>query len=807
MLANQGGGSVVESTPWVGRPLKRKEDLRFIRGQGEYVDDRDFPGALHVIPIRSPYAHARILKITVDGALAMPGVHGVITGADIRDKIKATGSALPAPYDAIWSYPLAVDKVRFVGEPVAVVVADSPYAALDGAGQVRVEYEAMIPVVDPMISQRSTAPLIHENLPSNLVWDRTFSYGDVAGAFAQADLVVRRDLHLHRFTSAPLETRAAVVSYNRRTHEFAIFSNLQSPERFRGRIADMLGISPEQLHIQAPDIGGGFGLKLHLHWVALLCHLAVQFDRPMKWIEDRTGHLLASHHGNEVLYDAEMAVNRDGTILGVRALAVHDEGAYLEREPKGAVNQLRHATSLYRFQNLEMHFQAVLTNKCPTGPNRSYGKVQQAFLIERLIDEAAREIGMDPAEMRRRNLVQPEQMPYETPTGAIYDGGDYPAILQQALAMFDYAGFQKRQALARQQGRYLGCGIAAGIEASPSSAAMGHLINPDAADSGDSEAALVRINSDGGATVALGSVPQGHGHETVGAQIVADMLGLTPDDVTVTVGYDSWRDPATPFSGTHASRFAVMGVGAIVGAAKRLQEKLLRLGAHVLETQPENLRLQGGTVRDEQTGRLISYRELAHLASQMLHRLPPGMEPGLEARHIYHPPLLPSPDGQRGNFSIAYAYSVTIVSVEVDIETGRVKVDRVVCLDDCGRRLNPLIVEGMIHGAIAHQVGAALFEAIRYDEQGQNLTATFKDYLTPTAADLPSFEVGHFETPSLFSPLGARGAAEGAGTPLVATVNAVANCLAPFGVRLSEGHITPNEVRELLRTAQLSTKN
>lgn len=790
---------ITATKTWVGTPVRRKEDLRFVRGKGEYVDDRPFPDALHVAPVRSPFAHAVISGIETDSALKVPGVVGVVTGADLVPSISPCRAGVPAPYDQVAQYPLAAGKVRHVGEAVAAVVAESPYAAEDGVAAVYVDYDPLEPVVDPFAAMAADAPLIHGQVPSNVVWQRNLAYGDVDAAFARADRVVRRKLHIHRFTSAPLECRAAVVSYNPRTQGFTIFSNLQNPERYRNRIAASLGVSPQTLHFECPDIGGGFGIKLHLQWVILLCWLARHYGRPIKWIEDRTGHLLASHHGNEVSYDAELAVKNDGTILGLRALAVHDEGAYLEREPKGAVNQLRHATSVYSFRHFQVNFRAVMTNKCPTGPNRAYGKVQQAFLVERMIDEAARELGLDPAEMRRRNLVQPAAMPYETPTGALHDGGDYPEALRIALDTFGYQEFRQRQAEARKQGRYLGCGLAFGIEASPSNSAINSIIEPGARSVGDSEAALVRVELDGRVTAALGTVPQGHGHETVVAQIVADELGLHPDQVTVTAGYDSWRDPATPYSGTHASRFAVMGVGAVVGAARCLRTDLLRLAAHRLGADPDSLALEGSRVVDAAGGGSLTLSELARIANLQLDALPDEMEPGLEARFVYRAPFRAAYDDRRGNFSITYAYSISIVSVEVDPETGRIRLDRIICVDDCGKRLNPMIIEGQIHGAICHQVGGALFEAIKYDDNGQLLTANFKSYLTPTAADLPSFEVKHLETPSLFSPLGARGGGEGAGTPLVAAIGAVADALAPFGVTITEGHLSPYDVRRLIR--------
>jgi 2-furoyl-CoA dehydrogenase large subunit len=796
-----------DTSRWIGRPLARREDRRFITGSAEYVDDRSLPSALHAYPVRSIYAHAKILSIDVAEALAQPGVVAVLTAADLANEIKPVKAGLPAPNSDIDSFPLAREKVRYCGEPVVVVLAESPALAEDAGQFVYIDYEPLPPVLDPEAAIESSSALVHERVGTNLAWRKLFSYGNVAAVFDQADHIIRRRLHLHRFTSAPLETRQAAVSFNSRTGQFNIFSNLQNPERYRARIAQSLGLPLTDFHFECPDIGGGFGLKLHLLWVIFLCIAARRTGRPVKWVEDRTGHLSASHHGNEVLYDAELAVKTDGTILGLRTRAIHDEGAYLEREPKGTVNQLRHATLTYRFRELEMDFLAVMTNKCPTGPNRAYGKVQQVFLVERLIDEAARELGMDPFEMRRRNLVSPDQMPYKTPTGAIYDGGDYPRMFQMLCDRVDIEEFRGRQRKAREQGRYLGLGIAIGLEASPSNNGIQRLIDPGDRRSGDSEAARVTIGLGGHIQVATGSVAQGHGHETAISQIVADHLGVLPDQVRVTIGYDSQRDPSTPYSGTHASRFAVMVGGALVGACKQMREKIVQIGAHLLQVDETSLSLEAGILR-AQDGRTLTLAELAHVAHLDLASLPAGATPGLEARYVYHPLSLGHPtDGTSGNFSVTYAYGAAAIEVCVDIETGRVKLERIVCLHDCGVQINPLIVEGQIHGAIAHQVGAALFERIEYDEHGQLTTSTFKNYLTPTAADLPRYECGHLETPSLFSPLGARGAGEGAGAPLVATINAVADALAPLGVVIQEGHVSPCDVWTLVKQASRAGLN
>lgn len=792
--------TTVEGTrTWVGQPLPRREDARFLRGRAEYADDWAPPDVLRVAAVRSPVARARILRIDAARALRVPGVVAVLTADDITGLGRVV-NPLPPPLDTLAIRPLAAGEVRFVGEPVAAVVAESAYLAEDAAARVEVEYDPLPAVSDPLAAMRPESPLVHDRAGTNLIWRRRFSFGDIESAFSGADEVVRRRLHFHRFTPAPLETDVVGVRFDPRAEEYLVVSNLR-PVASLAKIALLLGVHPRALHFRCPDIGGCFGGRSHYTWVALLCWLARRLGRPVKWTDDRGGNLLASHHGNEIWYDAAIALAADGTIRGLRAQAVHDEGAYVEREPKGAVNQLRHLTSLYRFRDLEIEFSAVLTNKCPSGSNRSYGKAQTSFLIERMVDEAAAAMGLDPVELRRQNFVRPEEMPYETPTGALYDGGDYPEALRLATRLFDYEGFRREQQRARAQGRHLGCGLAVGVEASPSNASLHRLVNPGYGGSGDSETARVRLEAQGQVWVAVGDLPQGQGHETVVAQVVADELGLLPDDVHVTRGFDSRRDPFTPYSGTHASRFATMGVGAVVGAARALRDKALRIAAVHLGCDAGELRLAGGAVVHAQGDASLSLARLVRLAESDLVPLPDDLQPNLDVTYVYRAPFdLPRADGG-GNFSLTYAYNATFVRVDVDVETGRVRLERIVSVEDCGRQLNPLIVAGQAHGALAHQAGAALWEATVYEPDGQCATATFKDYLTPTAQDLPSFELGHLETPSPFSVLGARGGGEGTGTALAATIAAVADALSPWGVRIGESHLTPAAVRELVRSA------
>lgn len=793
--------AVVRTAKWVGQPVPRKEDRRLVRGAGTYADDIRLPNTAYAAFVRSPYAHARITRIDPGRALAA-GALMVVAGDEIARANAPFTNLLAAPYDRAQDYGIAVGKARYAGEPVAIVVAEDKYAAYDEAELVEVEYEPLPAVLSAEEGMRAGAVRVHEDVPSNAVWQRRFVYGDVEAAFRRADLVVRETFHWHRFTSAPLEPNVILARYDAGLEAFTVWSNNQRPGFNLHFIAHALRTPETRFRFITPDIGGGFGIKNDSYpYIVLLCHVARRLGRPVKWVETRSEHLLASVHGQEIVYHAEMAFARDGTIIALRARAVHDEGAYMRREPVGAMNFIRHATATYRFRDLEMDIHAVATNKCPIGPNRSYGKMQQCFLVERLLEIGARKLGLDPVEARLRNLVRPDEMPYETPTGAVLDGGDYPRALRAAMEQSDYRRLRREQEELRRQGRLVGIGVAMGVDACPINFSLNRLMNPKARASGDSEAAWVKLEEQGGVVVAVGSTPQGQGHETTVAQIVADELGVHPDDVHVVPGFDTAVNPYTPHSGTYASRFAIAGHGAVQGAARRARDKLVRVAAHLLEVASVDLELADGRVRVTGTDRSLSFQDIARVAWRDIELLPAGEEPGITGQCVYRTPFGLPKDEQRGNFSLTYSYAAALVAVEVDPEAGTVAVRRMGIIEDCGNKINPLIVEGQIHGQIAHQLGAALYESLVYDPNGQLLTATFKDYLAPTACDLPPMEVGSITTPSPFTPLGTRGMGEGGGSPLIAAVNAVEDALSPLGITLADSYLDPVVLRRLIREA------
>jgi 2-furoyl-CoA dehydrogenase large subunit len=788
---------------WIGAPVPRKEDGRFLMGQGNYVDDIELPGMAYAALVRSPYPHARIVRINTGRALSVPGVLAVITGAEVAQEIDPFTNLLMAPYDQIEDYGIAVEKARYVGEPVAIVVAEDKYAAEEGLDFVDVEYERLQPVLSGEDGLREGAVLVHENVPSNLMWHRKFSYGNVEAAFAKADLVVRERLHFHRFTSAPLEPNAVIASYEPGRGSFTIWSNNQRPAFNQHYIAHALRIPTTRFRYITPDIGGGFGIKNDSYpYIVLTAIAARKILRPVKWLETRQEHLLASTHGQDVVYEGEMALQKDGRILGLRARAVHDDGAYMRREPVGAFNFIRHATSTYSFADLEMEICAVATNKCPVGPNRSYGKMQQCYLIERLLDIGAHKLGVDPIDARLRNFVLPQEQPYETPTGAILDGGDYPQALLKAAGNAFYEEARADQERQREEGRLVGIGVAMGMDGCPINFASNRIMNPAARVSGDSEATWVKIDEDGNVLAAIGTSPQGHGHETVVAQIVADRLGLEPGDVDVLPGFDSATHLATPHSGTYASRFAIAGAASVLGAANKVRHRVLSIAAHLLDVPVEDLDLAGGRVVAADGTDLMGLVEVAHVAWRDLARLPEGDEAGIFEHCIYSTPFGLPTDEQRGNFSLTYSYAACVTVVEVDSETGMVQVRELSLVEDCGNKINPMIVEGQIHGQIAHQLGAALYEHLAYDAEGQLLTASFKDYLAPTAADFPSFTVDSITTPSPFTPLGTRGTGEGGGAPLISAVSAVADALAPLGITITDSYLDPTVLLQKIQEAR-----
>lgn len=789
-----------EAKLWMGQPLKRKEDLRLISGLGRFVDDVKLSGMLYMAILRSPYAHAKISNLSVSKAERLPGVVAIITGEEVAKLTDPFLQISPKPASKLKDYCLAVGKVHFVGEPVVAVAAETRAIAEDALELIEVEYEPLEHVLDAVKALEPDAPVIHDEVGSNLVFHGTWNYGDIDQAIRSADKVIKTKLHFHRFSSTPIETNGVIAHLDRSTGFLTIYCNNQMPMFCVPWLSFGLRFPSNKMRFITGDIGGGFGTKIISYpYMALACLMAMKTNRPVKWTEDRKEHLLGANHGNERSFDVEVPVKKDGTILGMKVSAYDDCGAYTRYEPAGATIWAQVTPGCYRFQNFKMDFYQVVTNKCPVGPNRGYSRMQHLWMIERTIDIIAKELHLDPTEVRLRNYIRTDEMPYVTPSGGVYDGGNYAESLYRVMKIIDYEGLREEQREGRKKGRLIGIGFSTVIDSGTNNFGQVKILTEDNPFSGNSEAARVMIDGLGQIQVGLGTVPQGQGHETFAAQIVADQFGISPDKITVLVGFDSAINPYSHQSGSYASRSAVMGTGALLGATKKLKDKVSEIGAYMLHTSKENIEFQNGNVVDRSSGKEIPLWQIANAAWVNNTLLPKGMEPGLVALHFWKPDFT-TPDAKwRLNQTLTYSYQTHAAVVELDTETAKFRVIRYAIVDDCGRQINPMIVEGQIHGAAAHGIGAAMFENFEYDKEGQLLSSTFVDYLVPSANDVPNVLTSPIETPSLFAPLGIRGVGEGGGSPLGAISNAVEDALVPFGITITDSHQNPQWIHYLIK--------
>lgn len=785
--------AAVGQDAWVGRAIPRVEDDALLRGDGRFLDDlHPAPGAHHAAILRSTVAHGRIVRLDARRALAMPGVTGVLTGADVAALSHPFPAACPTdvPYRAA-----AVDVARYVGEPVAVVVARDRYVAEDAVDRIAVEYEPLPPVLDARAAAEAGAP--------SLVSDRTFAYGDPDGAFARADLVVRERFTFPRWTGLPLECYGVVARWEP-GGGLTAWCNFQGPFTLHSVAAAALGIGGAKLRlITPPDSGGSFGVKAGvLAYVVLMGLASRHLGVPVRWIEDRIEHLAASCAATERTTDIAAAFGADGELLGLRIDAIEDVGAYV-RAPEPATLYRMHGclSGAYRVRDVGLRNRVVLTNRAPSGLNRGFGGPQHYFPIEGVMALAARRLASDAATLARRNVLGADELPYETPTGARYYSGDPRGLLEEALEVAGYAARRAEQASARAQGQLYGIGLACVVE--PSISNMGYVTLVEPADqraaalpkSGNAEGAMVAINPIGGITVRLATTPQGQGHATVAAQVVADALGVDPGDIEVVTALDTATTPWTVASGNYSSRFSGVGTGAVSLAAGRLAAKLRAIAASELECDAEEVVLADGRARRRgESGAGVSVRRLAGRAHWDPDGLPAGVEPGLMETAYHATPGLPSPDlDDRIPASGENGFVIDVAVVEVERETGRVAVLDYVSVHDAGRILHPALAEGQIHGGFAHGAGVALQERIAYSEEGELLTPTLKEYLCPTPSDLPPLRTAHRESPSPVTPLGAKGVGEGTTMSVpVALHNAVVDALGidrPVGLPLSPARV------------------
>lgn len=772
---------------WVGQAVPRFEDSALLTGNARFIDDMSpIPGIRHVALLRSPYPHARILGIDTTAARKLPGVTGVVTGADIAAAMDPLVSAVRAP---VTYYPMAVEKVRHAGEPVALIAAEDRYVAEDAAELIEVDYEPLPAVVDPLAALLPEAPILHDEVGGNLVHNRKFSYGGPDAAFETAAHVVRLDWRYPKQSSTPMETYGAIAHFECAPDRYSVWSNFQGPFILQPLMARALRINGNQLRlISAPFSGGSFGIKQGLYpYLVMLAAASRILECPLKWIEDRLEHLAASSGAADRRDAIEAAFDADGRLLGLRYDNCVNVGAYV-RAPEPASVYRMHAASngCYRVRNIAVENRLVTTNKTPIGLNRGYGGPQFYFGLERAMDTAARRLDLDPAEIRRRNFIGAHEFPYEAPAGAVYDAGDYEKGIDLLQEIADYPALQTMRREAKAAGRLFGIGFGVGVEPSGSNMAYVTLAQtPEEREkaggrSGGTAVANVSIDPSGAVTVQLDSTPAGQGHNTVAAQVVADALGLRPDQIHVNSAMDTGAGTWSLASGNYANRFASIVVGAITESAERIATKLKAVAANMLEVAVEDVELADGRARIvgvPDSG--VSIGRVAAATHWHPAGLPDGLSPGLYETALLSPDVLDAPDSSdRVASAVTFGFICDLAAVEIDPHTGRVRVERYASVHDVGRVLNPIMVEGQIHGGFAHGFGAAMFEELDYDEDGNFLSGTFADYLCPTAADLPPISLAHSRTDTPQNPLGSKGMGDGSSmlTPVV-MANAVADAL------------------------------
>ncbi|MCS7129579.1 MAG: xanthine dehydrogenase family protein molybdopterin-binding subunit, partial [Candidatus Caldarchaeum sp.] len=783
----------------IGKPVKTKEGARHIRGLGRFVDDVQLPKTAYAFLLRSPYPHALIKSVDLSKASKAEGVLGVFSGADIAAATKPFPQLTVPPASKVVDYSMAVKKARFVGEPVAAVVADTLYHARDAADLIEVDYEPLKPVTNPLEVLNGEGPLIHEEAGTNIAATVDYDYGDYDEALRNADRVVRAKLLFHRFSSTPLEPNAVLASYDEQKG-YVIYCNNQMPMFLSPSVLRALDTDMTRVRIVTPDIGGGFGVKiLNYTYMVLVAALSRLVKRPVKWVETRTEHMMASSHGADRHFEVEAAVKTDGTILGFKTTTVDDIGAYARHEPAGLTVWAQVASGCCKFRHLRQRMYAVFTNKCPAGPNRGFSRAPHQFMIERMLDIVARQLGKDPLEIRRINYVSKEEQPYTTLNGCVYDGGDYFGALEKAASLIDYWGWRRKQREMKNADRLVGVGLGVTIDSGAANFGQVRMLNPQLPNVGTSEAASVQLTPDGKVLVKLGTIPQGQSHETIASQIVAEVLRIEPDDVSVAPGFDSESHPYTLHSGTYASRFAGTGMVALYIAAHKLRDMIAAVAAQILEARKEDVVVEdhAAYIKDVPEKR-VSFKRIARTAYANPFELPKGMEPGLTATAVYSPDFKPPNEKKVGNLTLTYSYQAHAVVVEIDRDNGAVKVVDYAIVDDCGTVINPKIVDGQVHGAAYHGLGAVLYEKFEYDEDGHLLTSSFMDYLAPTAAEVPSFKMERLSIPSPFTPLGAKGVGEGCGAPIPAIVAAVEDALTDYRAVVSSSHIKAEEIFRIL---------
>jgi aerobic carbon-monoxide dehydrogenase large subunit len=783
-------------TTLFGSGIKRREDPRLITGKATYTDDVKLPGLLYAGVLRSTSAHARLKRVDVAKAKKAPGVVAIYTGADIKDRVATVPCAWNVPNCDLKVPPhplLAVDKVRYVGDGIAMVVAESRAAARDALDLIEVDYEQLDAVVDPEQATQKGAPQLHEDVPDNIAFTWKVAGGDAANAFAAPPVTVEQRILQPRLQPTAMEPRSACASYNTGSGQLTAWITSQNPHIHRLLLSVMLKLPEHRIRVIAPEVGGGFGSKIPGYAdEALVCFAAMDLGRPVKWTEDRSENYKATIHGRDHVEYVELCGTRDGKVLGLRTKVYAGLGAYASTAAPGVPTILHGLmySGPYVIPNISGTVYGVYTTTTPVDAYRGAGRPEATFLLERMMNLYAQKIGLDPVDVRRKNLIPKDKFPYTVATGIAYDSGDYHGALEKALQMFDYKEFRAEQAKAREEGRYLGVGVTTyceicGLGPSQVAGAVGF-------GGGLYDSAIVRVYPTGVARAYIGAKPHGQGEETTFAQIVGDELGIPIENVEIVAG----DTESTPQGwGTYGSRTTAVCGSAVKVAAQRVKDKVKKIAAHLLEASEADLEwkdgkffVKGSPDKEKEFG------ELALLAN-VAWNLPAGLEPGLEATAFFDP----------SNF--VYPFGTHVCTVEVDVETGQVKILRYIAVDDCGPQINPMIVEGQVHGGVVQGLGEALQEVAVYDEEGQLLTGTLMDYAIPKASQMPKIETAYTVTPSPVNPLGVKGVGETGTIASVPTlVNAVCDALAPLGVTHIDKPLTPARVWAAIQQAQQAKK-
>ncbi len=768
----------------VGARVKRIEDPDLLRGRGVFVDDIHLAAGLHAAFVRSPHPHADIHGIDATAARAALGVHAVFTLDDFRPHL--TGPRLPLEFpnkalsDKVTPYLLASSEVCYVGEPVAMVIADSRYLAEDAAMLVEVDYDPLPSVAGCAATYAAGSPAVHSGDTDNILAEIEQAYGDVEAAFAAAHSVYSDRFLQHRGGAHPIEGRGAVARYDAMDDRLTLWSSTQMSHEVRSAVVQMLNIDEGRIRVVAPEVGGGFGSKYIAYAEEVAVALAAKLlDRPVKWVEDRREHFIAAIQEREQDWRMEIAVDADGHVLGVRGEMIHDQGAYTPQGINMPYNASTAVPGPYVVPAYAIKVHVVETNAAPTAPVRGAGYPEGNYAMERLLDRAAQGLGMDRAEIRRRNLIPADEMPYTTPlltragTPVEADSGDFPECQRIAMDAVDYAGFPARQAAARAEGRYIGIGVANSLKGTGR---------------GPFESGSVRIERSGKVRVFTGALAMGQGLKTMLAQVTAEQLGVGLDEIEVVAG-----DTGTIALGLggFASRQTVTAGSSVHYAASEVRTKVLKLAAHLMEAAEEDLEIVDGMIRVRGADVTIPMKAVAEAASGAPgYSMPEGIDPGLEANVNFKPPAL------------TYSNGTHVVEAEVDIGTGSVAFLRYVVVSDCGTLINPMIVDGQIAGGVAHGIGNALFEWMGYDERGQPLTTNFGEYLIPSAPEIPDFELHYMQSPTPLNPLGVKGVGETGTVPAAAAVvAAVEDALSPFGARISDYPVSPAKIVEIVQSA------